>query len=572
MILSDNAQMVAENRYFSEGEDWDKLCRRVSKGIANVEIRPDDWKDVFYEEIYNMYFIPGGRILRSAGKMRPSMLNCGCLPISDSIESIGETIKNALIMWSYGAGIGIDFSPLRPKGAALLTKGGESSGLISFLTAIDSVARTIETGGARRSGCLAMLHISHPEIFDFIDAKKEDKKLSYFNLSVAVNNDFLKAVENNDDWDLKFGGRVYETVKAVDLWNKILDSMIKTAEPGLINYDNLIKNNSFFYNPISCVNLCSEIGLAAYEMCDLGSLVLPKFVSNMRTNWKKLEESIHIAVRFLDNVLDVNFYPIRETEDATKGGRRLGLGIMGLHDYLMLKHLRYGSDEALTEIEKLFKFIRDASYMASIALAKEKGTFPKYIKSELSRASFIKKLPARIRMEIKEHGVRCVCVNSCQPTGTSSLLADVSSGVEPYFALASKRKDRVGERIYIHPTLKEFILSEGKVKPDWLIDSFDLDPIDHLETQATIQRFLDNGISKTINCPKNITVGKLSKLLLEYIADLKGVTIYADGCREGQVLERMTLAEATKIVKDNEKYESSLAEKDIQCKSGSCDL
>ena len=569
-MLSKNAKEIAEKRYLQDGESWEEACIRIGNAIAINEQRP--WREVFAEEIYDMNFIPGGRILRNAGKLKQSVLNCAVLPIGDSIEEIGETIKNALILWSYGAGIGIDFSPLREEGRPLKSKGGFSSGMVSFLEAIDGVAHTIETGGQRRSGCLGMCRVGHPEIEKFIDAKLEDKRLSYFNLSVAVNNEFLKAVEEDKPWQLAFAGQVTKELPARELWYKILDSTIRSGDPGLINYDNLIKNNSYYFQSISTTNLCGELPLPAFGMCCLGSVVLPRMLSGRNTNWKKLESTIRSAVRFLDNILDINFYPIPETERITKESRRIGLGVMGLHDYLLAKQLRYGSEESLREIEKLFKFIRDTAYIASADLAAEKGAFPKYSKTMYNQASYIRKLPPKLRMYIKDHAVRNCTVLSAPPTGTTSLLAEVTSGIEPMYALAYKRRDRVSERVYIHDSLKKWLNEEHdgrKKKPEWLVDAHDLAPEDHLEVQSVVQKFVDSAASKTINCPKDTTVDQLSRLLLEYIYDLKGCTVYVEGSKGDAPLTRMTPREA----RDHLSEEVVMDADSLQgCRGGQCDL
>jgi ribonucleoside-diphosphate reductase alpha chain len=565
--LSENAQLVAEKRYFLEGEDWEGCCRRVGKAVASHETDRRKWEEVFSQEIYEMHFIPGGRTLRNAGTTKPQMQNCCVLSIGDSIEEIGDTIRKALIAWSYGLGIGINFSSLRDKGKLLKTKGGYSSGMMSFIKAIDDVAKTIETGGQRRSGLLALCRVDHPEIFDFIDAKQEDGDLSYTNLSVGVTDTFLKAVEDDLPFDLAFAGQTVRTVQARTLWDKIITMMIESGDPGLINLDNLAKNNSYYFAPVDCVNLCAELGLSsqAEETCCLGSLVLPNFISNKNTNWKKFEHSIELGVRFLDDVLDVNYYPLKNSEIAAKNGRRTGLGLMGLHDYLMLKGIRYGSDKAIQEIEKVMKFFRDSSYSASVKLAKEKGAFAKFNRRDYMSASFVKKLPAKIRMEIKKHGIRNVTVNSMPPTGTSSLLPEVSSGVEPWFSLAYKRQDRVSERIYLHPLLQSY--SEI---PDFAVDALSLTPEEHLETQVAIQTYTDSSVSKTLNCTKSITKDKLSDLLLEYVSDLKGLTIYVDGCKKGQVLNKLTKEEVAIALK-KQNYET--LESDITtCRSGSCEI
>jgi ribonucleoside-diphosphate reductase alpha chain len=347
--------------------------------------------------------------------------------------------------------------------------------------------------------------------------------------------------------------------------------MITSGDPGLINYTNLIKNNSFYFQPISCTNLCSEIPLPAYGVCDLGSIVLPNFISNKNVNWKKLESTIINAVRFLDNVLDINHYPLPEMETTAKEGRRIGLGVMGLADYLIMKQIRYGTDRSILEIERLFKFIRDVAYSASIALASEKGAFPRFSKQEFTSASFVKKLPPQIRLDIKDHAIRNVCLLAAPPTGTTSLLADVSSGIEPIFSLAYKRKDRVSERYYVHSKLVEYLNSNNEGRPDWLVDVSDLLPEDHLEVQVAVAKYLDNSISKTINCPSDITKEDLSKLLLEYTADTKGITVYVDGSKEGQVLNKVNLDEVRESLR-NEKAVSDKAEEDYVCSTGKCEF
>jgi ribonucleoside-diphosphate reductase alpha chain len=416
--------------------------------------------------------------------------------------------------------------------------------------------------------------VGHPEIKKFIESKLKDKDLSYFNLSVALNKDFLQRVEEDRDWELSFAGQVVEVVKARDLWHLILESTIKSGDPGLINYDNLVKNNSYYFQSISTTNLCGELPLSPFGMCCLGSLVLPSFISGKSTNWKKLETTIRSSVRFLDNVLDVNYYPILETERVTKDSRRIGLGVMGLHDYLMKKEARYGSEKSIYEIDRLFKFIRDTAYIASIDLAQEKGAFPKYSKTQYNMASFIRKLPAKLRMYLKEKAIRNCTILSAPPTGTTSLLAETSSGIEPVFSLACLRKDRVSERLYVHPAAIRWIESKEKKVPDWLVDVSDLSPEDHLEVQVAIQKYIDSAASKTINCPAGTTVKKLSALLLEYMSDLKGVTIYVDGSKEGAPLSKINLKDAKKHLNRVEGGKTyGLSAQDLQlCRGGACDL
>ena len=574
VILSDSANEIATARYFGEDEDWKGAIERVvDSNIQNEinlsKIKKDELRKLFFDMIYYQDFIPGGRIIRNSGRVAGSMMNCYVLKIDDSINSIGEFYKNCLILWANGGGVGTSFSSLRPKGDTILGKGGVSSGLVSFLIAADNLAKTIESGGGRRAAGMALVDVSHPEIIDFIDAKLELGILSSFNISVGITNEFLEQVEKDGDWDLTFNKKVYKTIKARFLWDKILINMIKSAEPGVLNMTNLIKNNSYYFSPVIATNPCGEQPLEDGGVCCLGSLNLPNFITgNVNTNWKKLEQKIELAVRFLDNVIDINKYSLQKNDLAAHNSRRIGLGVMGLADYLFAKKLRYGSEKALVEIERLFKFIRDCAYQASVKLAQEKGAFPKFDAIPFGKASFIRKLPAKIRMDIKQYGIRNCTLLTCAPTGTTSLLTEGQSGIEPLFSKAYKRVDRVGERSYIHPILLEY--PEGDF-PDWYVDAYDLKPEDHFETQVIIQKYIDSSVSKTINLPEHTKAEDLDKLLLEYVKDLKGVTVYRDKSRSPQILAPLSKEEIIEELKNNN-ITNSHDENAVQCASGSCDL
>lgn len=571
--LSDNALKIARDRYFmnERGEDWELLSLRVSKIVANAENgNVLEYTEKFAEAIYDLYFLPGGRILRNAGRPRGSMFNCYHLPIGDSREEIGQYYKDSLILWGEGGGVGVNISFLRPSGDPIKGVGGVSSGPVSFLEASDAIAKTIESGGSRRAAALACMNVSHPDILNFIDAKLVHGKLSHFNISVAVTEEFLEAVESNKGWEFKFSNKSYGKMPATEIWNKIIDNMVSSAEPGLLNWDNLIKNNSYYYDPVMGPNPCGEAILSPYDVCDLGSLVVSKFITgNVNTNWKKLEETIKLAIRFLDDVIDVNKYVLKEIDIKAHNSRRIGLGIMGLAEYLFAKKLKYGSKKAINEIEKLMRFIRDVVYETLIELSMEKGSFPRFDSVAYGKASFIRKLPASLRMSIKEHGVRCVTSLAIAPTGTISLLAEVSSGIEPLPFKAYKRHDRVGERLYIHSMYKEFLLNNEEI-PEWYVDIDDLDPADHFEVQSIVQKYVDSAVSKTVNMPKGTTSEELSKLTLEYIRDLKGMTVYVDGSREGQIINRVSLKEVKKHLEEQkETEETSIIS---QCPVGKCDL
>lgn len=495
--------------------------------------------------------------------------NCFNVPTGDSIEQIGQHLKDCLTLWSDGGGVGTTFTPLRPKGTPIAGKGGHSSGLVSFIEAADHVSNTIESGGSRRAAALAAVDVSHPEIMDFIDAKLTHGTLSHFNISVIISRDFLSAVEAGAEWEFRFNQKSYGSMPARKIWEKIVTNMVKCAEPGILVRDNFSKNNSYYFDPIVGFNPCGEATLGAYGACDLGSLNLPNFITgNVNTNWRKLEQTIRTSVRFLDNVLDVNKYSLHEVQVSAMNSRRIGLGVMGLAEYLFAKGVRYGSIKATHEVEKLMRFIRDITYMASVELAAEKGAFPKFDPVLYGRSSFVQKLPAKLRMAIKKHGIRNVTCMAFAPTGTISLIPEVTGGIEPLFSKGFIRKDRVSERVYIHPLYQKIIMS-GQELPDWFVDSFDLKPEDHFEMQALCQKYVDGAVSKTINMPKGTTDDQLSDLLLEYANDLKGVTVYVDGSREGAPLTPITHEKAVEYINSEL---SDLTEDEVGCATGTCEI
>jgi len=568
--LSDNALKVAKNRYFMEDEDWEKCCNRVATTIAQAERNEHKkYTDEFFEMIYNMDFLPGGRIFRNSGRHRGSLLNCFLLPIGDSIKEIGQCKMNSLILWSDGGGIGYNFSSLRPKDAPIQGIGGESSGSVSFLKTLDYDASVIKIGGGRRAAALGSCNISHPDIEEFLDLKVKDGELSHFNLSVNITNEFIEAIRNDDDWELKFAQKSYKKIKARYLWNKILTNMISCGEPGILNFSNVVKNNSYYFNQILGCNPCGEAFLPPYGACNLGSVVLPRFITGtLYTNWIKLDKVLRLAVRFLDCVLDINKYILDEIKTVSKNERRIGVGVLGLSEYFFMKKIKYGSEKSILETEKLMRFIRDTVYDESVNLSVEKGAFPAFEPTAYCKASFIRKLPAKLRMRIRENGIRNVSLMALAPSGTISLLADVTSGIEPLASKAYIRKDRVGERVYIHPIYKE-ILNNNEEIPEWFMDSSDLQPEHHFEIQAMCQKYTDGGVSKTILLPKATSKEELSKLLLEYLPDLKGCTVYRDGSKEGQPINFLTKEEAKKYLLESN---STLSEQDVKCTKGTCDI
>jgi ribonucleoside-diphosphate reductase alpha chain len=320
------------------------------------------------------------------------------------------------------------------------------------------------------------------------------------------------------------------------------------------------------------ISNCGETTLGPYGVCDLGSLVLPNFITgNINTNWKKLEATIKLAVRFLDNVIEVNKYALKDIDINAHKSRRIGIGVIGLAEYLFAKKVRYGTQRAVDETERLMQFIRNICYQTSMELAIEKGAFPQFDPIAYGKASFVRKLPATLRMDIKKYGIRNCTTMALAPTGTISLIADYTSAIEPLFAKAMMRKDRVGTRMYIHPKY-ESMIRDGEEIPDWFVDSFDLDPKDHFEMQVACQKFCDASVSKTINLPTKTTDEDLSSLLLEYIHDLKGVTVYRDGSREGQILNRVTEEEVRDYIANDIDADNNLNEDQVKCATGSCEI
>lgn len=569
MPLSEKAQKIIERRYLwhDKGETkWQDIAERVGTTIGGAT-----HGEIYSDLINQMYFIPAGRILRNTGRTRGSLFNCYCLPIGDSREEIGELFKNALILWGEGGGVGINFSTLRPKGAEIKGVGGHSSGLVSFLRATDGIASTIESGGQRRAASLGLCEVFHPEIEAFIDSKLKDGDIRYFNLSVGITEDFIDAIRNDKQWSLHFNKQETKKISATDLWQKIIKNMLHNGEPGLINMDNLTRNNSYYFSPIVGTNPCGETCLEEYGVCNLGSLVLPKFVINGRVQWSKMEETIRHAVRFLDTCIDINKYTLDRIKQTALKGRRIGLGVMGLADMLFNLGLRYGSNDALDFVGQLFKRIRNYTYSATIGLASEKGSFPAFDSSLYTKAKFVASLPHRMRLDIRKYGTRNVTCLAIAPTGTISLVPETTSSIEPLFCKAYRRNDRVQNSIYIHPYCSRNNKNDKGER--FFIDSQDVSPSEHIETQTIVQRYVDGAVSKTINLPRTYSNSELAELLLESISDLKGVTVYKEGSRKNQILTPLSNKEIKEALKDNSISTRTTAdEATVKCASNTCEI
>lgn len=528
-------------------ETWEQACARTATAIGANESngKKDDYIAHFRRILHNRDFIPGGRILRNAGRVKGMLMNCFVLGVDDNIESIGtELYAKALIISKYGGGIGGDFSPLRPKGDTLISQGEDtsSSGLVSFLDGLNYILRLIKGGGDRRAAGLALLGCWHPALYDFIKYKLKDGNGENFNLSIGITGEFIDAIKKDKDWHFTFNNRTYRTKRAREVWEHLTLHTWKVAEPGLLNLDKISQENNLYYiEPLSSTNPCGEVPLPIHGSCCLGSINLSNFY-NPKTNginWQALKQTISLGVRFLDNVLDVSYYPIHDIELTTQSSRRIGLGTMGLH-HLMLKMgiKQYGSDEALEFIDDFYRRFRDTAYMASIDLAKERRPFEKFIADKYLKGSFVSRLPRRIRKSIREVGIRNATIISIAPTGTTSLLAGTSQGIEPIFSPIYKRKyyegDSIKEVREMDGLFREFILA-GK-DTSHFVGAYDVTPEQHLEVQTTIQQYVDNAISKTINIRKDYPQKKLSDLLLAHIDEIKGTTVYREGCKGKEIL------------------------------------
>ena len=536
------SEKIFKSRYaVTPEETWSEACQRVSKQMALAET-PDKQKayeQKFNEILVSNNFVPGGRIWYNSGRNNPQLLNCFVLdPNKDSKEGWGNSAKNMIITSMTGGGCGDDFSDVRPRGASIAGQKGESPGAVELMKLIDGCAKPVRAGGQRRVALMFSLDLHHPDVEEFLDAKLTQGQLTHANVSVRskYTKDFIKAVEKDADWELSWKGKYKKTIKARDLWQKIVTNAYNSAEPGFLNWE-LVENESniYYIEDLVTTNPCGEIALSAYDCCCLGHLVLPRFVSQDGTiDYHRLGDTIRIAVRFLDNVLTVNTYPLSEMKEKSHKLRRIGLGTTGLADTLALMNLRYGSDEANKVTDKLYRFISKASYEASIMLAVEKGAFPACKPEKHIESGFMKRMPAKIKSLVLEHGIRNCAILTQAPTGTVSILSgNCSSGIEPMFSAAYERrywdKEQRNVELVFHPLFAKF-MAEGR-SVEHFVAARELTVREHMEVQKIIQKHVDNAVSKTINLPEDYPIEDMSKLWLEYLPHLKGTTFYRENTR-----------------------------------------
>ena len=534
-------------------QDVQGTWARIAKALAAVENDPAKHEDTFYNALENFKFLPAGRIIAGAGADRDvTLFNCFVMgTIPDTMEGIFDGLKEAALTMQQGGGIGYDFSTIRPKGAPVKGVGADASGPLSFMDVWDSMCRTIMSAGSRRGAMMATLRCDHPDVEAFVEAKRDAARLRMFNLSVLVTDPFMEAVKADADWDLTFGGETYKTVSARALWDQMMQATYDVAEPGVIFIDRINKRNPLNYvETIAATNPCGEQPLPPYGACLLGSINLARLVINPFEDDAALDEDaltdlVATAIRMMDNTVDASKFPLEAQRAEAKAKRRIGLGVTGLADALMMTGLRYGSDEAAAETGRWLKAVNRAAYRASIDLAVEKGAFPLFDAEAYVATEAILALEDDLKAEIAEKGVRNALLTSIAPTGTISLLAgNVSSGIEPVFAHSYTRKVLQPDGSRTEEEVVDYAVALWREKmgdapyPDHFVTAQNLAPEDHVRMQAAAQPYVDSSISKTINCPADISFEAFRQVYeLAYETGCKGCTTYRPNDVTGSVLE-----------------------------------
>jgi len=576
--LTVNALEVLRRRYLLRDEEGRitetpaQTFLRVAKATAKVDKKydgnPKESEEIFYRMMAGVEFLPNSPTLFNAGTELGQLSACFVLPVEDSLESIFAAVKNMALIEKSGGGVGFDFSKLRPNGDMVRSTKGVASGPVSFMRVFDAATEVIKAGGKRRGAMMGVLRVDHPDIIEFITSKHKPGILSNFNISVAVTDDFMKILQENGEYWL-INPRNKEKVKklkAKDVWDLMVKSAWQTGDPGVIFIDEVDRHNPTpEVGRIEATNPCGEQPLLPYESCNLGSINLSRMVENREINWEKLRETVRNAVHFLDNIIDANKFPLKEIEKITKANRKIGLGVMGFADMLIQLGIPYNSEEALKLAEKTMKLVTEEAREKSVELGEERGSFPNFDKSI---------------WKDKRHAMRNATVTTIAPTGSISIIAGCSSGIEPLFAISFIRNVLGGTRLFeINPlfemTVKERGLYSAKLLEEIaktgsvqeiegvpedikriFVTALDIQPEWHVRMQAAFQKYTDNAVSKTVNLPFEASVEDVKKIFeLAWKIKCKGITVFRYGSKPEQVLYTGEIkTEKTKFVAAESEY------------------
>jgi ribonucleoside-diphosphate reductase alpha chain len=548
----------------------EQMFDRIAKHIASVEATSSkkvEWEDKFRKLMDDWKYVPAGRIFTGAGTgQNLTFYNCYVIPHpKDSRQGIFETLGQMAEIMSRGGGVGINVSSLRPRYAYVKGVNGRSSGAVSWASLYSFVTGLIEQGGSRRGALMLILNCWHPDVLDFINAKKEAGKITNANISVGITDDFMQAVKEDKPWDLIFpdtsdplygekwdgnikrwqelGGKVikHKTVRAADIWDNIITSAWSSAEPGMYFIDRAnYYSNSWYFADLPCTNPCGEQPLPAWGVCNLGHVNLSRHINKETGDilWNDLKQTVQYAVRFQDNVIDATPYFFDENKNQQMSERRVGMGTIGLAEMLIYAGIRYGSPQAVEFIDKLYQFIAVTAYETSVELAREKGAFPKFSADKFLQSGYMKQMPEYIRNLVKEYGIRNVTILTQAPTGTVGTMVGTSTGIEPFFSWTYFRKSRLGVHEEKIKLAQDWLDKHPGIElPEYFTTAMELMPEEHVRVQAAVQRWTDSAISKTCNAPQDYTIEQTKQLYtLMYDLGCKGGTIYRDGSRDEQIL------------------------------------